>query len=399
MQRGNIKLKNVERFKGDYVIPKSKIDDAIKRATDKLYSVALRLGFDKFPGKDKNNDKIYIPDENRNWTYGMYTGEFLLAYELTGDEKFLEVVRAQLPGYQWRIDENIRMNDHDVGFVFVPSCVAYYKLTGDKKMRDLSLMAAEHLYNHSFSKEGGFVIRLADLIDEHEDAYRTMMDTLMNISLFFWAYEETGDKKFFDAANSQLNITESCLMREDGSSYHHYQFDRKTHKPQYGCTFQGHRDESTWSRGHAWGILGFPIAYDYNGDKNLLLLHRDASYFMLDHLPEDYIPYWDYDFIDGDAYKDSSAGAISACGLLEACKYLPDDADEKLIYKNAALKMIDSLIDNYTGDIGEEFDGLVAHVAGAVPFDMCNDSCATYGDFFYLEALLRLSKPDWKRYW
>lgn len=399
MVRGNIKLKNSEKYSDNFEVSKEKVQEAIKTATDKLYSVAERLGFENFPKVSEESNFLYEPHENDNWTHGMYTGSFLLAYELTGDEKFLDVVKAQLPSYKKRMDEKIKINDHDVGFVFVPSCVAYYKITGDKKMRELVLRAAEHLYNHSYSKEGGFIIRLADHIDEFEDAYRTMMDTLMNICLFFWAYEETGDKKFYDAANSQLRITESCLMRADGSSYHHYQFNRETHAPEYGCTFQGHRDESTWSRGHSWGIIGFPVGYDYNKDENLLLLHRDAAYYMLDHLPEDYVPYWDYDFTDGDQYRDSSAGAIAACGLLEACKYLPDDAPEKAIYKTAAHKMINALIDTCACDIGEPYDGLIAHVAGAVSFDISNDSCATYGDFFYLEALLRLVKPDWKRYW
>lgn len=398
MVRGNIKLNNPERFAGSFEISNEKIDRTIKSATEKLYSVAERLGFDNFASVSEGNKKIYVPHDNDNWTHGMYTGCFLLAYELTGDKKFLDVATVQMASYQKRMDEKIKLNDHDVGFVYIPSCIAYYKVTGDKKIRDLAIAAAEHLYNYSFSQKGGFVIRSAWHLQDY-DANRTMMDTLMNIPLFYWAWEETGDKKFFDAANSQIDITERLLMREDGSSYHHYQFDIENHAPVKGLTFQGHRDESTWSRGHAWGISGFPIAYSYNKDKNLLLLHRDAVYYMLNHLPDDYVPYWDYDFIDGDEPRDSSAAVISVCGLLEACKYLADDVPEKAIYKTAAHKILNSIIDNYAGDIGEPYDGLVAHVAGAVPMNSGLDMCATYGDFFFLEALLRLTKPDWKKYW
>lgn len=160
------------------------------------------------------------------------------------------------------------MYSHDVGFVFSPSCVALYKLTGDEK--------------------------------------------------------------FLHAANSQLAITESCLIREDGSSFHHYQFDTKTHKPLYGCAFQGRTDESTWSRGQAWGVMGLPIAYSYNKDEDLLELHRDVTYFTLNHLPKHNIPYWDYDFVEEcDEPLDVSAGLVSACGMLEATKYLPDSVSEK----------------------------------------------------------------------
>ncbi|MBR5505522.1 MAG: glycoside hydrolase family 88 protein [Clostridia bacterium] len=398
MIRGSIKLNNIERYAGGYDISQEKIQNAIKRATDKLYSIAERLGYDKFPTGESENPKLYSPGPNDNWICGMYTGSFLLAYELTGDKKFLDVATKHMETYIERMDKKIKVGDHDVGFVYIPSCVAYYKVTGDERVRKLALEAAEYLYSYSFSQKGGFIIR-ASWRKHEEWACRTMMDTMMNIPLFYWAWQETGDQKFYDAANSQVDITERLLMRADGSSYHHYQFDVETHAPVKGLTFQGNRDESTWSRGHAWGISGFPIAYSYNGDENLLLLHRDAVYYMLDHLPEDYVPYWDYDFTDGDEPRDSSAGVISVCGLLEACKYLGDNAPEKQIYKNAALKILDSVIDNYAGDIGEPYDGLVAHVAGAVPLGLGLDICTTYGDFFYLEALLRMVKPDWKRYW
>lgn len=397
MLRGNVKLNNENRFSGTHRISDEKLQNAIKKAADKLLS-KLDLYAEKFPGT-YSTDYVYPMGENNSWVSGMHTGTILLAYELTGDERFLECAKAHIPSYQKRYDEKIGLMSHDVGFVYSPSVIALYKLTGDDELRTLALNAAEHLYNVSFSQKGGFVIRSSTRANE-ESGCRTMMDTLMNIPLFFWAYEQTGEQKFLDAANSQLKITEEYLIRADGSSYHHYQFDPATHKPVRGLTFQGHRDESTWSRGESWGVLGLPIAYSYNKDESLLALHRDVAYFTLNHLPEDNITYWDYDFVDKcDEAKDVSAGLISACGMMEACKYLPDSAPEKAIYQNAASQILEAAIDTCADYDTTEFDGIVKWATCSVPHAIGVEECTLYGDYFYLEAIMRYINPDWKRYW
>lgn len=397
MVRGNIKLENPERYLKKHEIPVKKIEMAIKSATDKFLKKLDE--FDgKFPPAASKDDK-YILGENTTWTTGMHTGAMLLAYEITGNERFLEHAKKQVESYFERFETKTRLWDHDVGFVFTPSCVALYKLTGDEKLKELCLKAAEFLYEYIYSQKGGFILRSYER-RYLESGCRTMMDTLMNIPLFFWAYEMTGEKKYLDAANSQLRITEQYLIRDDGSSFHHYMFDVETHKPIRGCTFQGHSDDSCWSRGHAWGVYGFPVAYTYNHDESLLPLHRDITYFMLNHLPENNIPYYDYDFVEQcDEAKDSSAGLISACGMLEACKYLNDVAPEKAIYQNAAAMMIEAVIDNCMDYENHDFDGIINWVTCSVPHNLCIDGCTSYGDFFFLEALLRYTRPDWKRYW
>lgn len=396
-ERGIIKLVKPKRYLGKYVIPADKVQKAIKRATDK-FLVKLDEFENKFPPASSKDGK-YILGDNDSWTQGMHTGAALLAYELTGNERFLEHAKKQMPSYFKRFEEKKNLWDHDVGFVFTPSCIALYKLTGEESLKELSLNAAEFYYENMYSQKGGFILRSYKSRGD-ENGCRTMMDTLMNIPLLFWAYEMTGEQKYLDAANSQLRITERCLIREDGSSFHHYLFDVETHKPVRGLTYQGHSDDSCWSRGHAWGVYGFPVAYTYNKDESLLALHRDVVYFMLNHLPETYIPYYDYDFVEPcNEAKDASAALISACGMLEACKYLPDNALEKMVYRNAATRMIEAVIDNCMDYESKEFDGLIDWVTCSVPHNACIDGCTSYGDFFFLEALLRYTKPEWTRYW
>jgi len=399
MERGHVVLNNPERFAGTYEIPREKLDAAIKHAVDKLArKIETKYG-NQFPkNRFEPSCRSYEMGENNHWVCGLHTGCLLLAYELSGNQMFLDVAQSQLDSYARRVEQKIGMDDHDVGFVFSPGCVAYYKMTGDERAKQIALDAAEYHYNNNYSQKGGFVLRIAKV--QHEPGgCRTMMDTLMNIPLFFWAYEMTGDKKYLDAANSQVDITQNYLIREDGSSYHHYQFEVGTHKPLHGVTFQGNRDESTWSRGHSWGVLGFPIAYDYTKREDLIPLHRDLVYFMLNHLPEDLMPYWDYDFMEGEEPRDSSAAAIAVCGMLDAADYLPDSAPEKSIYRNAAARMLEQIIDTCTGDIGEDYDGVMYKVTGAKKMNIGIEGCAPYGDMFYFEALLRYAKPDWKHLW
>ncbi len=399
--RGNVVLERKERFTDGFTLSREKVQKALDVITNKLKEKAS-IYRDGFPISSKNCR--YTLEPNDNWIHGMHTGCYLLCYEVTGDTLYLDVAKHHLASYQKRIEEDICLDDHDVGFVFSPSCVAYYKLTGDEYARELSLKAADILYDRSYSERGGFIMRVADGMNTTDEKFlgccRTMMDTLMNIPLFFWKEQMTGEKKFHEAALSQCAITERFLIRRDGSTYHHYQFELGSHKPLYGVTWQGNRDESTWTRGHSWGIAGYPIAYHYAPQEYMLPLHRDLTYYFLNHLPEDFICYWDFDYMEGDEPRDTSAAAIAACGMLEAARTMPYSEEEKGIFVTAAHKIIDSIIDHYTTETGEEYDGLLTGVTAARKLPQYPlEECGLYGDYFFLEALVRIHNPEWNRVW
>ena len=396
MKRKNIVLEKPERFATVPVISKEKIDKAIAQATERLEKMAAKHGTD-FPGCWSINFQ-YDFAHNRNWVGGMYTGCYWLAYQLTGKSFFKKHAEALTETFRERLDKRIGVDNHDVGFAYSPSCIAAYKLTGVKDARKTALDAAEYFYSTSYSKEGKFIIRSWKSWDSGSGC-RTMMDSLMNAPLLFWAAKETGNQDYFQAAHDHVKTTEENLIREDGSSFHHFQFDPKTAAPVRGLTFQGHTDESCWSRGHAWGVYGFPIAYSYDKSDFIKDVHKDVTYFMLNHLPEDCIPYWDYDFVDGDEARDSSAGVISACGMMEMARNLPDDDVNKTIFNSAAVQILEATIDRCTDGLGEYDDGLINRVTAALPQKLGIDQTAVYGDYFYLEALLRYVKPDFKMYW
>ena len=399
-----ITLNNPERFQKPYSISREKLVKAAEIACNKLEKMGREHG-DRFPMPIKEEKfRKYQYGDNYNWIHGMYTGCYWLAYEITGEKIFRDIAESQLHTYRKRYEEKIGMDDHDVGFVFTPSCIAAYKLTGNEFARKAALDAADYFYKYDYSHVGRYIIRI-HIHPNPERGYRTMMDSLMNAPLLYWAGQETGNADYIKAASDHVRKTERYLVRGDGSTYHHFQFVKETGEPVRGLTLQGHSDESCWSRGHSWGVYGFPIAYTHDRSQDYLpQLHKDITYFMLNHLPEDNIPYWDYDFVSGDEPRDSSAGLIAVCGMNEMCKHLPDTAEQKPIFESAAAQILDSTIDLCTGDmggdVGTDYDGLVYHVTGAVPQGEGEwDAVDVYGDYFYLESLARYLNPDFKMYW
>ena len=401
MVKQQITLNNPEKFSKPHVIPREKLEEAAKRACAKLKNFAMTHDILKFPDTRSKNYKYDLRDDIEWWESGMYTGCYLIAYKLTGDEFFKEVALAQLPTFRDRLEKRIGVNGHDVGFVFVPSCVAAYKLFGNEEAKKTALAALEFYFGNAYSKEGKFIIRAGKSNWNTPYGCRTMMDSMMNASFLFWGGVETGNLELTKAGRDHTKTTETYLIREDASSFHHYLFDPATAGPVRGLTLQGNSDDSCWSRGHSWGVYGFPIAYSYCKEDFQKKVHKDITYYMLNHLPSDLIPYWDYDFGEGsDEPRDASAGVIAACGMLEMAKFLPDDAEEKAVFESAAAQLLEAVIDKCTGDIGVEYDGLIHHVTHAKPQKQGIDECAVYGDYFYLEALWRYLKPDeFVRFW
>lgn len=355
---------------------------------------------DRFQDSNSVNN-FYPATENVEWTTGFCTGAYWLAYELTGNEAFRAAALRQVDSFLRRIEQKIDVNHHDMGFLYSPSCVAAYQLTGSETGKKAALLAAENLLAR-FQPKGQFLQAWGEL--GAPDNYRLIIDCLLNVPLLHWATRVTGDEKYRAAALAHTKTSLANLIRPDHSTYHTYFFDPATGEPVRGVTHQGYRDGSAWARGQAWGVYGTALAYRDSGDARCVEMFEYVTDFFLDHLPQDSVPYWDLEFTDGDGEpKDSSAGAIAVCGMLEMCKHLPAEKAEK--YHAAALRILAALMRGYAVRSPEESNGLLLHGVYAknspynpIPQDRGVDECNTWGDYFYLEALTRLS-TDWKAYW
>ncbi len=360
-------------------------------------------------------NNFYPQEENTDWTNGFWTGEIWLAYEKcirdlaekAGDaqaeaykKQLLASAKVQVQSFLHRIEEKISVDHHDMGFLYTPSCVAAYKLTGDEDAKRAAILAADQLLTR-YHPVGEFLQAWGPM-DQPEN-YRLIIDCLLNLPLLYWASEETGDQKYHDIAEKHIHTAVANVIREDASTWHTFFFNMETGAPDHGATCQGYRDGSAWARGQAWGVYGMAAAYRYTKEETYIEKFERVTEYFLDHLPEDLVPFWDLEFTDGDDQpRDSSSALIAACGMLEMAKYLEEEKAKK--YISIAKKLVKAVYDNYAVKDAATSNGLVLHstYSNHSPYNTCNhygvDECNIWGDYYYMEALTRLDS-DWNQYW
>ncbi len=379
-------------------ITTTELREALDRATkNTLAGLGQFTGAFKYSHSEHNS---YAVSENVEWTTGFWTGEIWLAWEYTKDPRFSAAALSQVDSFLDRIVRKIDVDHHDMGFLYSPSCVAAFKLVGSETGRHAALLAADQLMSR-FQERGQFFQAWGAL--GAPENYRLIIDCLLNLPLLFWAHEQTGDGNYREKAIAHSKTAMSLVLRGDDSTYHTYYFDPKSGKPTKGITAQGYRDGSAWARGQAWGVYGTALVYRYTKDPVYLDLFRRVTNFFITHLPEDLLPYWDFDFTTGsDESRDSSASAIVVCGILEMLPHL--ERPEAAYYRLLALRLLGVLhrccaVTDPAVSNGQLLHGTYAKKS---PYNSCRDrgvdECLLWGDYFYVEALTR-ALGNWDPYW
>ena len=378
-------------------ITREKLEGAMKNALAKLDKLTEKFTED-FPSS-ASKDGRYDHSANRGgWTQCFYTGMLYLAYQYTADKKYLDLANKLVESFIDRVDNMVGMGDHDIGFNFTLSTVAAYKSTGDKRYLEKSIDAATVLGNR-FREKGQFIQLAGEADCENKAYYRLIIDCLMNVNLLYFAGEASGDKEFTRKGFSHFNTTMETVVRDDGSTFQNFYFDQQTGARLGGGTKQGRSDTSCWSRGQAWGVTGVPFTYAYMHNDEILSKYYTIVDYYLSHLPEDMVAYWDLDFTKGSEPRDSSSASIAVCGLHEAVNKMPLDAVHKARYTEAMNGILESLIDNYASTPDNYADGLLLRGTYYYAGNNGIDECCIWGDYFYLEALVRMLKPDFKKFW
>lgn len=387
-------LLSSERFLSNGLLTEKKIDEAIEQAIQKVDQNIVKLG-NLFPAPATSNQS-YQSMRNDEWTNGFWTGVLWLSYEATGNNKYKALAEKHVDSFHQRLIDDVYLDHHDLGFLYVPSCVSAYKLTGNEKAKEAAIWAADKLISR-YQEKGEFIQAWGEL--GAKDNYRLIVDCLLNIPLLYWATEETGKQHYREMAENHYRSTIQHAIRDDASAFHTFYFDPETGEPLEGKTRQGFSDDSSWARGQSWLIYGIALNHFYNEQPANINVFEAVTNYYLNRLPEDFISYWDLIFTDGsNQSRDSSAAAIAICGMNLMDDYLPESNSHKLIYKYAQHAMMESLIDNYTD---QKTDGITALInSGVYSWHSGKgvDEGNIWGDYFYLEALVRFKKK-WKMYW
>lgn len=371
---------------------------ALDRAVEQV-RINLEPFTHRFPAASSVNG-VYPGTINTDWTTGFWTGQIWLAYERTGDLAFRRAGDLQVESFLQRMQKRENVDHHDMGFLYSLSCVAAYRLTGNETAKKAALLAADNLVSR-FQEKGQFLQAWGEL--GAPDNYRLIIDCLLNLPLLYWASEVSGQPNYAEIARRHITTAMGCVLRPDHSTYHTYFFDPETGAPTQGVTHQGNRDGSAWARGQAWGVYGVALSYRRLREPAYLELFEQVTDYFLAHLPQDLIPYWDFDFDDGSPEpRDSSASAVAVCGMLEMARYLP--AEKADYYRQASGRLLRALIDRCAVTQPKMGGGLLLHgtYARGTAANTCTDcgvdEFTLWGDYFYLEALTRMTR-DWNPYW
>lgn len=325
---------------------------------------------------------------SRDWTSGFFPGGLWYLYESTGDETF----KTSAEHYSNNIiDQQYNGKTHDMGFKMYCSYGNGYRLTNNPEYKKVLIQSANTLITR-YNPTVGCIKSWDHNLDKWP--YSVIIDNMMNLELLFWATRATGDSIYYDIAVSHATTTMNNHFRPDNSCYHVLGYDVNTGEVLKKNTHQGYSHESAWVRGQAWGLYGFTMCYRETGDQAYLYQAEKIAAYVLQHpnMPEDYVPYWDFDDPDiPNAPRDASAAAVLCSGLYELSTY-SDNQDE---YLKAADKILGSLSsDRYFASLGTNNNFILKHSVGNMPKNDEIDEPIVYADYYYLEALLRKINLD-----
>ena len=329
------------------------------------------------------DDGTWMASGRKVWTSGFFSGCLWLLFEQSEDPVVEQWAR------DWTADLESQKDDrsnHDVGFQILSSFGNGLRLTGDTSYPPVIQAAAASLASR-FDPDVGCTRSWS----WGSWSFPVIIDNMMNLELLFQAAAEGGDPLWRDMAIQHAERTMLEHVRDDGSCYQIVDFDPDDGSVLYRGSWQGYADETTWSRGQAWGIHGFAIAYRFTGDVRFLRTAESMTDYFVRNLPPDRVPYWDFEAPGiPDEPRDSSAAAIAASGMLELARYLPTARGARI--RAVAESILDSLLTHRYRSENQPFESILLHATGDARHGLEVDVGLIQGDYYFLQALLRSSR-------
>jgi len=316
------------------------------------------------------------------WTNGFWGGMMWQMYHDTGDEKYKDIAGISEAKLDRCFEEFYGLH-HDVGFMWLLTSVANYKMTQNPESRKRALHAATLLAGR-FNPAGGFIRAWNDL-DEGDTRGWAIIDCMFNIPLLYWATDETGDPRFKQIAMTHADTAMSAFVRPDGSVNHIVEFDPFQGGVVRTYGGQGYEEGSSWTRGQTWAMYGFMMSYKHTGKSDYLDTAKRIAHYFMANIPEDGVIPVDFRQPPEPKREDDTAAAIAACGLIEIANAV--ETYDKNIYLKAALKLLKAL--EQRSDWSERSDAIVQRGSAAYRAALHHQPII-YGDYFLIEAAFKL---------
>ena len=331
-----------------------------------------------------NKDGTLWTSNYKWWCSGFYPGSLWYVYEYTGDEKIKQLALEYQAGLE---PLRFRKDDHDIGFQLMCSYGNCLRLTGDQTCVPVLIDGANSLASR-FDPEVGCTRSWSF----GKWSFPVIVDNMMNMELLLKAAELGGSDSLKNVALAHARTTMKNHFRDDKSCFHLVDYNPETGEVAGKQTVQGLADDSAWARGQAWGLYGFTMVYRFCKEQDILDHAIAIAEYLLPRLPEDGVPFWDYDSAEiPNDVRDASAAAIMASSLIELSQSV--DAEKAERYLAAAEKMLRTLAsEEYLCAEGEDYGFLLKHSTGNKNTDSEVDVPLTYADYYFLEALIRWSR-------
>jgi len=336
------------------------------------------------------------------WTGSFWTGELWQMYAWTRDEKY----------HQWaeswgsRLIGGESLQNHDAGFLYYYFSAMGFDLTREGNLRKSALRAAarlEQLFNPKTQLIASWGVNGDD----------TIVDTMMNLQLLWWAGNNAGEKRWKEIARLHALRTAEWYVRPDGSAFQSIHYNPGDSRQDFTLrggaqeadlplanrsapgewvfahTHQGYGADTTWSRGAAWAVYGFSVAYAETHEPVFLATAQRVADYAIKNLPGDLVPWYDFD--DQGVHfrnRDSAAAAILAGGLFRL-SLVTTDRERAMNYRAMGERIVQSLIDRYLTPVGDRDQtppGVLRHGCAIRP----SDGMLIYGQYYLLEDLLWL---------
>ncbi len=323
-----------------------------------------------------------------NWFCGFWVGLLLAAHLHSGEARFLDLARERMRLVAQRAGDP---NTHDIGFIFWSSAVPFFRVTKDPEFKALALEAAKRLRARLVATAGGAYISSWGPLDDPRGRASSAIDTMANIPLLFWAAEHSGDASFRLAGEAHAAMTEKAFIRPDNTLYHAVEYDTRTGARKRGYTFQGYADESSWSRGAGWAVLGYAATARATGERRWLDLAIRLAEGWLDELDGRVCPPWDFSDPTPNPTEDSAAGAIMAAAFLDIGALHPDEGERRRWAKKGT-SLLEGLARDYLAR-DPAHRGLLMHGCYSKPHKVGPDAAVMFGDYYFVEAIARILMP------
>ena len=388
------------------------------------------------------------------WTQGFQFGSAILQFDATGDEQFLEIGRKNTLKVMAPHVSHIGVHDH--GFNNVSTYGNLLRLMREGKITfneweknfyelALKISGAVQASRWTPIKNGGYIHSFNGAHSLFVDTIRSCRALVLSHRLGHVFQAENDIKiNLLDRALQHIKATAdySVFYGEGRDSYdiwgrtaHESVFNVKDGNFRCPNSQQGYTGFSTWTRGLAWAMCGFPEELEFletledseleafggraNIEKYMLKAAQATCDFYIEHTPIDGVPYWDTgapnlyklgDYLGQKAnpyndYEpvDASAAAIGSQGLLRLGRYLmrKGDTENGRKYWQTGLTVLNTLLDEPYLSTKENHQGLLLHSIYHQPngWDyvpegsrIANGESSMWGDYHFREVALYVQK-------